>query len=154
MRARTMVLAIATCFVGLSLCVADDANLGSWKLNEAKSKLSPGSAKNTMVVYEAAGEEVKVTIDGVAPDGKPTHSEWTGNFDGKDYPVTGEANSDARSYKKIDDRTLELTLKKDGKVTTTGRIVISADGKSRTVTTDGTDPKGKKFHNVAVYDKK
>jgi len=96
---------------------------------------------------------MKVTVDGVDADGKPTHNEWTGKFDGQDYPVTGDPNSDARSYKKIDDRTLALTVKKNGKVTVTGRIAVSADGKSRTVTTSGTDPKGKKIKSIAAYDK-
>jgi len=143
MKARTIVLALVTCFVGLTLCFADDANMGTWKLNEAKSKLSPTAPKNTTVVYDAAGGNVKVTVEGVAPDGKPTHSEWTGKFDGKDHPVTGDPNSDTRSLKKIDDRTLELTVKKGGRVTTSGRIVVSADGKTRTVTVSGTDPTGK-----------
>jgi hypothetical protein len=109
--------------------------------------------KNHTVVYEAAGDNVKVTVDGTDPDGKPTHNEWTGKFDGKDYPVTGDPTSDARSYKKIDDRTLEITLKKDGKVTVTGRIVVSADGKSRAITTHEAGAEGKKLRNKAVYDK-
>jgi hypothetical protein len=96
---------------------------------------------------------VKVTVDGTAPDGSAAHNEWTGKFDGKDYPVTGDPTSDMRSYRKINDRTLAITIKKGGKVTGTGRIVVSADGKTRTVTTSGTDPQGKKFKNVAVYDK-
>ena len=58
-----------------------------------------------------------------------------------------------RSYKKVNDRTLTLALKKGGKVTTTGRLVLSADGKSRTVTITGTDPQGKKVASTAVYDK-
>ena len=96
---------------------------------------------------------MKVTVDGTDSDGKPTHNEWTGKFDGKDYPVTGDPNSDARSYERIDDRTLGLNIKKGGKVTTSGRIVVSADGKSRTVTTSGTDAMGKKISSTAVYDK-
>jgi flavin-dependent dehydrogenase len=48
---------------------------------------------------------------------------------------------------------LKLTVKKDGKVTVTGRVVVSADGKSRTVTTNVTDAEGKKVKSVAVYDK-
>jgi hypothetical protein len=48
---------------------------------------------------------------------------------------------------------LKMTVKKDGKVTATGRVVVSADGKSRTVTTSGTDAEGKKFKNTVVYDK-
>jgi hypothetical protein len=128
-------------------------HMGTWKLNEAKSKLTPGTGKNNMVVYEAAGEQVKVTVDGTDRDGKATHNEWTGKFDGKEYPITGDPTSDERSYKKLDASTLELTIKKNGKVTVSGRIVVSADGKSRTVTTSGTDAEGKKTKNKAVYDK-
>jgi hypothetical protein len=67
-------------------------------------------------VYEAAGDSVKVTVDGVGGQGKPAHNEWTGKFDGKDYPVTGNPASDARFYKQINDHTLGLTVKKGGKV--------------------------------------
>jgi hypothetical protein len=92
-------------------------------------------------------------VDGTDRNGQPAHNEWTGKFDGKDYPVTGDPESDTRSYKQVNDHTLTLTIKKGGKVTLTGRIVVSADGKTRTVTTNGTDPQGKKFTSMAVYDK-
>ena len=154
MKIRTIVMTLALCFFAATVCFASDVQMGTWKLNETKSKLAPGAAKNTTVLYEAAGDDVKVTVDGTDADGKPTHNEWTGKFDGKDYAVTGDLNSDMRSYKKINDHTLELTVKKGGKVTTTGRIVVSADGKSRTVTTNGTDAKGNKVKSTAVYDKK
>jgi hypothetical protein len=75
----------------------------------------------------------KVTVDGVDKDGKAVHHEWTGKFDGKDYPVTGAADHDSRSYTKVDDRTMSLINKKGGKVVMTGKIVLAADGKSRTV---------------------
>ena len=153
MKMRTLVLTLILCFAGVALCLAADASMGAWKLNEAKSKLAPGVPKNTMVVYTAAGDKVKVTIDGTDPNGKPTHNEWTGKFDGKDYPVTGDANSDARSVTKIDDHVLQFDVKEGGKVTASGRIVVAADGKSRTVTVSGTDPAGKKFQSTAVYDK-
>jgi hypothetical protein len=153
MKARATVLTLALCFVGAAVCFAADGFMGTWKLNEAKSKLAPGAPKNTTVTYEVAGDDVKVTVDGTESDGKPTHNEWTGKFDGKDYPVTGDPSSDARSYKKIDDHTLELAVKKGGKVTTSGRVVLSADGKTRTVTTSGTDAKGNKVSSTAVYDK-
>ncbi len=153
MKTRTIVLTLATCFAGLALCFAQEANMGTWKLNEAKSKLGAGTPKNTAVAYEAAGDNVKVTVDGVDADGKPTHNEWTGKFDGNDYPVTGDPTSDTRAYKKIDDRTLEFTAKKAGNVTTTGRVVVSADGKSRTVTVNGSDSMGKRFEGTSIYDK-
>ena len=153
MKAKTIAMTLAFCFVAGAMCFASEVNMGTWKLNEAKSKFAPGTPKNTTVVYEAAGDNVKVTIDGTGNDGNPTHNEWTGKFDGKDYPVTGDPNSDARSITKIDDRTLAFKVKKDGKVTISGRIVVSADGKSRTVTTSGTDSKGTKVKSTAVYDK-
>jgi hypothetical protein len=46
-----------------------------------------------------------------------------------------------------------MTVKKGGKVMATGRIAVSADGKSRVVTVNGTNAKGKKFSNTVVYDK-
>jgi hypothetical protein len=153
MKARKTVLTVVTLFLGLATCFAENQNLGTWKLNEAKSKLSAGLPKNNMVKYEAAGENIKGTIDGVDGMGKPTHNEWTGKFDGKDYPVTGDPTSDTRAIKQIDDRNFELTVKKGGKVTMTGKAVISADGKTRTVTVSGTNAAGKKVQTTAVYDK-
>jgi len=154
MKIKTIGLTLALCFfVGAACFAADDPNMGTWKLNEAKSKPAPGTEKLTTVVYEAVGDQVKVTIDGTDASGKPIHNEWTGKFDGKDYAVTGDPKSDMRSYTKIDDHKLAFTVKKDGKTTITGRIVVAADGKSRTVAANGTDAHGQKAHEKAVYDK-
>ncbi len=153
MKTKMIVLTLVTCFVNLTLCLADVAIMGTWKLNEAMSQLSPGAPKNITVVYEAAGDNVKVTIEGVDGQGKPTHNEWIGKLDGKDYLVTGDPNSDMRSLKIINDTTLELTIKKGGKVTATGRIVVSPNNKTRTVTVNGTDANGKKYHTKSVYDR-
>jgi hypothetical protein len=152
MRTRTFGLNLALCLVAGALAFASPM-MGTWKLNEAKSKVPAGTAKNTMVVYEAAGDNVKVTVDGVDGNGKPTHNEWTGKFDGKDYPLTGDPMSDTRSYKIVDAHTTELTNKKGGKVTLSGRVVVSADGKSRTLTVSGTDAMGKKMSSTTYYDK-
>jgi hypothetical protein len=152
MKTKAIALAISLVFVSVAMGFQNDPHMGTWKLNEAKSKFA-GKARNQTVVYEAAGDQTKVTVDGVDESGGAAHSEWTGKFDGKDYPVTGDANSDVRSYKKVNARTLALTGKKGGKTTLTGRIVISRDGKSRTVTTTSTNAQGKKVTNVAFYDK-
>jgi len=153
MKTSKAIAALAVLLAGSALCFAEDVNMGTWKLNEAKSKFAPGAPKNNTVAYTAAGDKVKVTVDGVDADAKPAHSEWTGLFDGKDYPVTGDPTSDVRAYKRIDDHTLEFTSKKAGKVTLNGRVVVSGDGKSRTVTTTAMDAKGNKINNTAVYDK-
>jgi hypothetical protein len=165
MKTRTVVSTLALCFVAASVCLAGSAQMekqmgskmspqmGTWKLNEAKSKFAPGATKNTTVVYEAAGDNTKVTVDGTDAKGAAVHSEWTGMFDGKDYAVTGDSTEDTRSYTKVNAHTLTLTNKKGGKVTSTGRAVVSADGKIRTVTLTTTDAMGKKQTSTAVYDK-
>jgi len=150
---RSSLLVFALCFVAVLCFAANEAMMGTWKLNEGKSKFAAGAVKNNTVTYEAAGDSIKVTIDGTAPDGTPLHSEWTGKFDGKDYPSTGNPNEDMRSAKQVNDRTLDVTSKKGGKVVLTAHVVMSADGKSRTVTTNATDAKGKKITSTAVYDK-
>lgn len=153
MKTKAVVLTLALCFIGGATCFAADPQMGTWKLNEGKSKLVKSMGKNNTVVYQAAGRMVKVTVDGVDAKGKATHNEWTGKFDGKDYPVTGDPNTDMRSYKKVNDHILDMTIKKGGQVTMTGQIVVSDDGKTRTVSMGGTDPKGKKFTSKGVYDK-
>ena len=154
MKARMIVLTLALFTLGSAAgFAAENPNMGTWKLNEAKSKFAPEATKNSTVVYEAAGNGVKVTTDGTTGDGKPVHTEWTGKFDGKDYPVTGGGASDTRSYKKVDDHTMTITNKTADKVTTSGKITVSADGESRTVTISGTDSSGKKISSNAVYDK-
>ncbi|MGH9714797.1 MAG: hypothetical protein ACRD5M_16005 [Candidatus Acidiferrales bacterium] len=153
MKLKAIVLVLVVLLAGVAVSYAADAEMGTWKLNEAKSKIAPGMPKNHTVVYAAEGDKIKVTVDGTASDGKPTHNEWTGKFDGKNYPVTGEPSSDMRSYKKISAHRLELTATKGGKVTLTGTVVVSADGKTRTVTVHATDSKGMKTTSTAVYDK-
>ena len=150
-------LSLALCGILLLAAAvqAADSFLGSWTLNIVKSKYDPGPApKSQTTKLEAAADNgVREIGDRINADRSRTQWEWTAKFDGKDYPVTGDPNSDTRSYTKVNERTLTTANKKNGKVTVTGQIVVSADGKSRTVTLNGTTPKGKKFKNVVVYDK-
>ena len=152
MKAKTIALTISLVFVSVALGFQGNPQIGTWKLNEAKSKFA-GKARNHTVVYETAGDQIKVTVDGVDENGAATHNEWTGKFDGKDYPVTGDPTSDVRSYRMVNKNTVTLSAKKNGKVTLTGRVVVSQDGKTRTVTTTATNLQGKKVSNTAVYDK-
>ena len=153
MKSRSAVLAVLWCLCAFAVTWAQDPNMGTWKLNESKSKMPAGVTKNTSVTYTADGDNIKVTTEGTAPDGSSQHTEWTGKFDGKDYPLTGDPSSDSRAYKKVNAHTLDLENKKGGKVTTSGKIVISPDGKSRTLTLTAMAPDGKKVSGTAVYDK-
>ena len=139
--------------MGSAACFAANRHMGTWKLNEAKSKLLPGMGKNMTVTYTEQKDKMKVTVDGVDKDGKPTHSVWVGKADGKAYKSKGNLPWDAAAYKVVNDRTYEITTMKDGKMFGTGMSTVSADGKSRTVTLNSTDASGKKVKGKAVYDK-
>lgn len=132
-----------------------DPLLGSWVLNVAKSKYTPGPPpKEQTTIFEAAGQGVKVTTKGTDSAGKPTMTAYTANYDGKDYPVTGNPDWDMVSLKRVDANTVEFTRKRAGKVVQTATSVVSKDGKTRTITTTGVNALGQKINNVAVYDKK
>jgi len=150
---RTIGITLGLCFASAIAIAAADANMGTWKLNEAKSKLAAGTAKNSTVMYEPAGDSVKVTIDGTDAKGAATHNEWTGKFDGHDYAVTGDPTSDMRSYTRINKHTLNFRATNAGKVEVTGRIAVAANGKTRTVISHSTDASGTKLTSTAVFDK-
>ncbi len=134
-------------------CFGASPQMGTWKLNEAKSKLAPGMGKNTTVVYAEQGDKIKITVEGVDKDGKPTHGVWIGKWDGKAYAAKGNMAWDSAAYKVVNDHTNDITTMKDGKVVWTGKITVAADDKSRTVNISGTDAEGKKFTAKVVYDK-
>jgi hypothetical protein len=153
MKARSLLFLAAFCLSAAAAGFAADSNVGTWKLNEAKSKISAGAPKNNTVVYTAEGDSFKCVVDGVDPAGKPAHNEWTGKFDGKGYAITGDPSADTRAIQKVDDHHYNLTNKKGGKTTITGTIVLSPDGKTRTLTMQATDAQGKTVTSTLVYDK-
>jgi hypothetical protein len=134
---------------------APDNNIGTWKMNVAKSKFSPGPApKSQTLKIEAWGEDgVNYTADGVDGDGKPTHWVLQAKYDGKFYAFKGNPDSDMLAYKRIDANTVEATTQRAGKETGKTVIVVSKDGKTRTLTQTGTSAKGEKISNTVVYDK-
>jgi hypothetical protein len=116
MNIKPIGLTLAFCFLGAAACVAADPQMGAWKPNESKSKITPGTLKNTQVVYSSLFGQVKIKADGIDANGKPQRTEWSGKLDRKDYPVTGDPNLDVRSYTKVDERTLTTTNKKMARV--------------------------------------
>jgi hypothetical protein len=152
MKIKTSLFALLILAAAASLCfAADEPFMGTWKLNESKSKIPEGAPKNSTVVYAQSGNEVTITVDGTDA-GKAVHHVWTGKFDGKKHAAKGSDMHNARAYTKVDAHTLTYTVMKDGKKIGNGKVVISADGKSRKVTeTDMLN--GKELKSVAVYDK-
>ena len=151
-------LLLTLCAVALLATAAHAADnfLGTWTLNVAKSKYDPGPApKSQTTKLEAVTDGgVREIGDRGNADGSRTQWEWTAKFDGKDYTVKGDPDRDTVSLKKIYDNTIEVTNKKNGKVTNTMKIVVAKDGKSRTNEAAFTNAKGVKVHNIIFFDRK
>jgi len=132
----------------------EPAGMGTWKLNVAKSKYSGAPAPKSLTVkFEPAGKGVKLTTEGVSADGKPSATEYTADYDGKDVPIKGSPAADMISLRRIDALTTERTDKKAGKVVQTLTRAIAKDGKSFTVTVKGTNPKGEPINHLLVFEK-
>ena len=151
---KTTLLTFLISAAAASLCLAgDDAFMGTWKLNQSKSKIPANTPHNNTVVYAQSGDEVTITGDGVDAAGKAVHQVWTGKFDGKDYAAKGAPNHAMRAYTKVDANTLTYTLTKDGKKLGHGKVVVAADGKSRTVTETMPNAHGKSVDGTYFFDK-
>ena len=128
--------------------------MGTWKLNVAKSQFSPGPPPQSLTVkVEPSGQGEKVSTEGVNADGTRTATQYTANFDSKDYPLTGSAVADTVSLKRIDGRTTDRTDKKAGSVAQTLKRVVSQDGKTMTVTVKGKNAQGQDVNNTLVFEK-
>ena len=156
-RASLFTVVASAFVVGLGgTALAQTSEVGTWKLNVAKSKYSPGPApKSATTKIEEAGAGVRITVDQVQADGSVTHWEYTANYqDRKDNRVTGNnPDADMIARTRTNASTVRSTNKKAGKVTTTNISVVSSDGKTRTVTTTGTNARGQTVNNVTVYDR-
>lgn len=128
---------------------------GTWKLNVAKSKFSPGPAPKSMTVtYSAVGADgMKIVVDMTPPTGAAQHWEMTATYDGKESPVKGNPSADTISAKRINDLTGESTFKKGGKVTATNHRTLSADGKTLTIVSKGVTEDGKPRNDTQVFEK-
>lgn len=154
MKTNRLLLVIATLVFTSAVASFASPMMGTWKLNESKSKFSPGATKNGTVTYTAAkGDMMMVTVDGMDKAGKPVHWTTTVKFDGKPHKVTGSALFDSATYTPVNERENKLMLTKDGKPVSTGTITVSKDGKSRVVKTTMTDANGKSHTDTAFYDK-
>jgi hypothetical protein len=157
MRINRYVILTVMLLVALALCVTPaiaDQHSGTWKMDPAKSKYSPGpAAKSLTLKVESDEKGVKIDSEGIDGEGNPTHVQYDAKLDGKDYPVTGLPYGDMVVVKRIDANTIQTTIKKGDKVTMTVTSKVSADGKTRTSTFIGKDAQGRAVHNVVVYDK-
>lgn len=157
-RMAAVVIAVATVWAVGSSPAAQSSEpwVGTWKVNLDKSTYSPGPKPSVpgTAKMEATGGGIKLTLDGTTPQGQPTHTEMMGAFDGKDNPITGAlAPNSTAAFTRIDNRTIEVIGKVDGKPVITTRVEVSADGRTLTATQTGTTPDGSPVKNVIVAEK-
>jgi len=151
--AGSFVFGASLVLAGAVSSFAGDNWVGTWKLDAAKSQLGSTGVRAQTLKFEATADGIKLTSEGTDAQGKPMKGGYTSKFDGKDVPWAGNPMADTACPKKVDDNTYENTWKKGGKTTVTAKVAVSKDGKTLTVSQDGTDPQGGKVHSVAVYDR-
>ena len=158
-RLHTVVLALLAGFIAIAVgsgvkAQAPKGLAGTWTLNIAKSKFSPGPPPKSMkVTYTPSADGVRISVDVTWDGGESQHWEMAGKYDGKDYPVKGNPAADTAAFKLVDDHTGESTFKKGGKVTATNTRVLSKDGKTLTITSKGMTADGKPRNDVQVFEK-
>jgi hypothetical protein len=132
-----------------------DPVVGTWTLNLAKSKFSPGPApKSQSRTYTQSADGITVSVSGAAADGSPVSQHSTYQYDGKDYAFTGSPDFDGLSLQRVDANTVKATQKRGGVAAATTTRTVSEDGKVLTLATKGTNAKGVAFEDVSVFDRK
>ncbi len=154
--ALVSVVILAVLVPGVMLAQSDPF-AGTWKLNTAKSKFTPGPAPQSLTqTIEAQGDGQKVSAEGTAGDGSKIAWSYTANYDSKDNPVSGTGapnGADTFALKRINPNAIETTLKKAGKVVGTARLRVSKDGKVMKIAAKGTNASGQPTNNVIILDK-
>jgi len=152
----TVVGVVFLTIAGSGIVIAQtDAHMGTWKLNVAKSKFASGQTmKSETRTYEPTGDGYKLSGQRVDADGS-THAEsFTVKYNGKDEPITGDANgADTLAVKLVDPNHIDATEKKGGKMLYTTKVVVSSDGKVMTITNKGKTESGQPINTILVYDK-
>lgn len=154
MKIILMMTALTAVFSVFAATASADEHSGTWKLNPAKSKYSPGAGLKSLTETVTLGENgYKVDANGTAADGTPVRIEFNAKFDGKEYPVIGAPWADTVSVKWIDAHTPQMIQKKGGEVTLTITCKVSKDGRTRTCALKGKDEQGRKVNNTVVFDR-
>lgn len=148
------IVAISALALSPAIALAQDPMVGTWTLDVAKSKYDPGPVpKSATVVISPDGKGLKIAVDAEMPGG-PMKWGYSNARDGKETPVTGNPNYETVNVTQASPQESTIVYMRGGKQVATSKAVVSKDGKMMTVTSDGVDAKGQKFHNVGHYTKK
>src|SRR5579883_1714332 len=147
---------LARIILGLLLALAADSQapwMGIWKLNPAKSQTTPNRYKRVITKIEPWQDGVKVEYDMIGVRGGVNPLEWTGKFDGKDYPVEGADYIMTNAYTIIDDHHYQIVVKVEGGLAATAHVEVSQDGKMLTTVTTEKNGQGQTVSTTAVYER-
>ena len=112
MKARAIALTVATvalCFVAATLCYAADANIGTWKLNAARSTFAGDTQPKSLTVrIEPHAKGEVFTLDRTEANGRTTSSSILLYFDGTARAFQDAGCSGTQSSRRVDSRTVEI----------------------------------------------
>jgi hypothetical protein len=147
-RCLTMSGVLAAALIAVASAQTANPRFGKWKLKQEPP------ATNIMT-YEAAGDGgMKVTVESKNAQGREQKWTYTTMLDGKDVPIAGHPSADMCSVRKIDERTNEITNKKNGRVIQVITNVLSPDGKTINNTYKNFNEQGEQTRTTtAVYER-
>src|SRR6266849_2476278 len=102
---RIATVTVLLSFILTAVSFAANPYIGTWKFNDARSKMRPEVTRNSTITYAEQGDYIKVTTDGTNT-GKRIHTVWVGKFDGKAYPVKGSPFYNASGMRLINEHTV------------------------------------------------
>lgn len=127
---------------------------GTWKLDTKESKFAAPIGKTTETrTYKITGSKVLLKSDGTEADGKPVRFKYTAAYDGKWYPMTGNPRGDSISLTLVNPRQSKARVRKNGKVTVTGTLTVSPNGKQLTLNRQTLNAKGAPTVDVLLFDR-
>jgi hypothetical protein len=130
----------------------DQPWLGTWQqVPPAKKWFDPWPYQKVTLRIEPAGDDLRVVYDMVRRRGGIQHMEWSGGFDGKDYPVQGVDYVLTNAYRRLSDRSYEIVVKVDGQTAAVATATVSADGRTLNVETKERNAKGQTATTTARY---
>lgn len=151
---RLLLLALLCCASSVS-AQTPSAWEGDWRLNVGQSTWGPVPAAYARARWriQSVDDQIRMIYDMVGTRGGVTHMEWLGRFDGADYAMQGPDAVVTYAYTTLDERTLALTVKVDGNVTATSRLVLSADGRTLTTENVSGHPRYGKIATTSIYER-
>lgn len=141
-------------FVTTALTAAD-LGIGTWRFNAAAStyESSPAPRESTRIWQPAGEGKVRFLHTSVSRDGHKGITEFVAGYDGKEYPVKGSSRYNTVSLKLVDDHVVEQVFRLKGEITVRATRTVSKDSKRMTIIATGSNPGGRAFRNILVYDR-